>query len=130
MKNYSKQREAIAEVLRKSKAHPTAAQVYSEVRKTLPNISLGTVYRNLSELSKSGSILDISVGDGSDHFDGDITPHLHLYCVECGAIEDVPINGDPLYAEARAMNFSPENLICVLNGVCKNCNDKKIKNKE
>lgn len=48
MKNYSKQREAIAEVLRKSKAHPTVAQVYREVRKTLPNISLGTVYRNLS----------------------------------------------------------------------------------
>lgn len=129
MKNYSRQREAIAEVLKKSKAHPTAAQVYSEVRKALPNISLGTVYRNLSELSRNGSILDISVGDGFDHFDGDTSPHIHLYCKECGKIEDAPISGELLYAEARMRDFSPENLICVLNGVCKSCNDK-IKNKK
>ena len=63
MRNYSKQREAILQVLKNSKAHPTANQVYEEVRKIIPNISLGTVYRNLSELGGSGEILCLHVAD-------------------------------------------------------------------
>ena len=83
MKNYSKQREAIKHELSKRRDHPTAAQIYESVRNTVPNISLGTVYRNLSELSESGEILCINVGDDREHYDFDNSVHLHLHCKKC-----------------------------------------------
>ncbi len=64
--------------------HPTASAVYNEVRKVIPNISLGTVYRNLAALSEEGVILSLSVGDGYEHFDGNSAPHAHLHCKRCG----------------------------------------------
>ena len=69
MKNYSRQREAIMNVLRSTNTHPTAAWIYEQVRQQIPNISLGTVYRNLAALSESGDILSINVGDGQEHYD-------------------------------------------------------------
>ena len=121
MKNYSKQREAIIEVLKNSKEHPTASQVYSEVRKTLPNISLGTVYRNLKALSSKGDALGLSVGDGFEHFDGDTAPHIHLFCRCCGTIFDLPIKDDMASNLARNHGFSPEGSIYIVNGVCETC---------
>ena len=121
MKNYSKQRAAIIEVLKNSKEHPTAAQVYSEVRKKLPNISLGTVYRNLKALSSEGDALGLSVGDGFEHFDGDTAPHIHLFCRCCGTIFDLPIKDDTASNLARNHGFSPEGSIYIVNGVCKAC---------
>ena len=72
MKNFSRQREEIIRVLRSTDTHPTAAWVYSKVKEAIPNISLGTVYRNLAALSVSGEILSLSVGDGFEHFDGNL----------------------------------------------------------
>ncbi|MBP3705838.1 MAG: transcriptional repressor [Clostridia bacterium] len=80
MANYSRQREAIMQVLRSSKAHPNANQVYEEVRKIIPNISLGTVYRNLSSLGDTGEILCLHVANGPERYDGEISPHIHLHC--------------------------------------------------
>ena len=75
----SRQREAIKEFLMSRKDHPTAEVVYEYVSKDFPNISLGTVYRNLSFL----------VDDGSVHFDGNVEPHYHFQCVECGSVIDL-----------------------------------------
>ena len=80
MKNYSRQREVILNVIRSTNTHPTASWIYNKSREQLPNISLGTVYRNLSGLVQSGDILSINVGDGQEHYDGDISAHLHLHC--------------------------------------------------
>ena len=88
MANYSKQREAILNELQNRCDHPTATQVYEGVKKVIPNISLGTVYRNLASLVESGEILSVAVGDGKEHFDGDKSFHLHLHCKCCGAIID------------------------------------------
>ena len=77
---HSKQRDSIKEFLKGRKDHPTAAVVYENVRKTIPNISLGTVYRNLTLLADIGEISRIHVGDGVDHFDADISPHYHFIC--------------------------------------------------
>lgn len=125
MKNYSRQREAIIEYLKNSKEHPTAAKVYEEVRKVIPNISLGTVYRNLAKLSENGNILGISVSDGFEHFDGDISAHLHLTCKNCGKIIDVPLHEEIIFALAREEGFIPETLACVVYGFCAHCNQKK-----
>ena len=126
MKNYSRQREAILNVLRSTNTHPTASWIYAKVREQLPNISLGTVYRNLSALSASGEILSINVGDGYEHFDGDISPHVHLHCKSCNTIIDAALNGDPLSAAAKAHSFTPENTVYVVYGICENCNQNII----
>ena len=122
MRNYSKQREAILQVLKNSKAHPTANQVYEEVRKIIPNISLGTVYRNLSELGGSGDILCLHVADGPERYDGDISPPLHLQCRNCGRVDDVPIRDDIISAMAQDKGFRPDKSLYIVYGICENCN--------
>ena len=76
----SKQRDAIVAFLKTRKDHPTADMVYHEIRQTIPNISLGTVYRNLSLLSDRGEILRLSCDGKTDRFDADIRPHYHFIC--------------------------------------------------
>ena len=78
MLKYSRQREAIKDFLMTRKDHPTADVVYSNVRTEFPNISLGTVYRNLTLLADLGEIARLRVGDGVDHFDADTSPHYHF----------------------------------------------------
>ena len=121
MKNFSRQREEIIRVLRSTDTHPTAAWVYSKVKEAIPNISLGTVYRNLAALSVSGEILSLSVGDGFEHFDGNAAPHAHLHCRSCGKIFDAPVHGDPLADIARANGFEPEPSVYIEYGVCEKC---------
>ena len=124
MANYSKQREAILKELQSRHDHPTATQVYEGVRKVLPNISLGTVYRNLSSLVESGDIISLSIGDGRERFDSDKSLHLHLHCKSCGAIIDRPIQNDVLRKTALFDGFSPESSVCVVYGLCKNCQEQ------
>ena len=122
MKNYSRQREAILNVLRSSKGHPTADEVYRQVREEIPNISLGTVYRNLALLRKEGNILSVSVGDGSEHFDGDCSPHIHLHCSECGKIHDLTLERDVITELAAKSGFTPHGCVYVVYGKCADCN--------
>ena len=124
MKNYSRQREAILEVLRATDTHPTATAVYEKVREILPNISLGTVYRNLAALKENGDILGISVGDGYEHFDGDAAPHIHLHCRKCGGIQDLEMQGDPAAEWAKQMGFVPETSVYIVYGACGSCNQE------
>ena len=83
------QRQVILEELKKVKSHPTANEVYDIVRKRLPRIGLGTVYRNLDLLAKKGIIKKLEVGGEQKRFDGDISPHYHFRCVECNRVEDI-----------------------------------------
>lgn len=129
MKNYSRQREAILQVLRSTDTHPTAAAVYEEVRKIIPNISLGTVYRNLAELSADGTVLSLSVGDGYEHFDGDASPHAHLHCKKCGRIFDARLEHDYLADIAEDNGFESKTTVYMVYGVCGECNLKEKPNK-
>ena len=87
--NYSYQREKIEECVLNSYIHPKAEDVYEDVRKTLPNISLGTVYRNLNNLSKMGRIKKISMPNHCDRFDKTIKDHYHIHCIKCDKLIDV-----------------------------------------
>ena len=124
MKNFSRQREAVLEVLKNTKSHPTATQVYEEVKKTIPNISLGTVYRNLSELYENGDIIKVAVGDGFEHFDADTSSHIHLHCKKCGSTVDVYPDTDIGYKLASEVGFIPERSVCTVYGICKDCRQK------
>ncbi|HIS46535.1 MAG TPA: transcriptional repressor [Candidatus Scybalocola faecigallinarum] len=86
---YSRQREAIKKYLMSSTEHPTAEMVYEAIREVCPNISLGTVYRNLTFLVEHGEIIRLSCGEGSDRFDGNTSRHYHFICKKCGCVKDL-----------------------------------------
>ena len=91
---YSRQREAIKNFLMTRRDHPTADVVYSSVRNEFPNISLGTVYRNLNLLEEMGQLRRIHTGIGGDRFDAVITAHPHLICTRCGGVFDLQCDID------------------------------------
>jgi len=90
----TRQRQVILEELRKLKTHPTAAGLYAIVRRRMPKISLGTVYRNLELLSQLGTIWKLEFGSDEARYDGTVEYHDHLRCVRCGRVDDAP--GPPL----------------------------------
>ena len=102
---YSKQREMIKRFLMTRKDHPTADIVYMNVRKQDPNISLGTVYRNLTLLADIGEINRLRVGDGVDHFDADTSLHYHFVCSECGSVTDLEMDSIESIIEVARANF-------------------------
>jgi Fe2+ or Zn2+ uptake regulation protein len=87
----TRQRQVILEELRRTCSHPGADEVYTMVRKRLPRISLGTVYRNLEVLSSQGEIQKIEIGGSLKRFDGNITPHYHIRCLSCQKVVDAPL---------------------------------------
>jgi Fur family ferric uptake transcriptional regulator len=90
----TRQRRVILETLRAYNNHPSADEIYDRVREELPRISLGTVYRNLEILSALGEIQKLEVGGSLKRFDGNPSLHYHIRCMNCGRLEDAPI--DPL----------------------------------
>jgi len=121
--NYSKQREAIQKYLLSVKTHPTAEMVYNELRKTNPDISLGTVYRNLDRLSKSGDILRLKGFGEKDRFDGNTQHHYHAECIKCSDITDIFIDYmssiDNVVNKARGLDIVSHNL--KFNIICPKC---------
>jgi Fur family transcriptional regulator, ferric uptake regulator len=85
------QRQIILEELGKVTSHPTANEVYDMVRKRLPRIGLGTVYRNLELMADSGIILKLEVGGTQKRFDATVAPHYHVRCTSCGKVDDIDI---------------------------------------
>lgn len=85
----TRQRRVVLEQLRKVKTHPTADELFSMVRKVIPSISLGTVYRNLNLLKEEGEILELNLGKYSSRYDGDTSLHYHFFCLRCKKVLDV-----------------------------------------
>lgn len=86
----TRQRHLIMEELAHVKTHPTAYEVHGMVKKVMPQISLGTVYRNLEQLSNNGKIKRLAFGNGKRRYDGNVEPHHHLCCQACGRVDDLP----------------------------------------
>jgi Fur family transcriptional regulator, peroxide stress response regulator len=96
MNKKTRQREAIIRVLKDGNVHPTAEWVYNEVRKEIPHISLGTVYRNLHTLSGKGDIVELDMCGALSRFDTITQDHYHFRCINCGDLFDIklPVNKD------------------------------------
>jgi Fe2+ or Zn2+ uptake regulation protein len=119
----SRQRRVILEQLMATRSHPTADEVYERVRRRLPHISLGTVYRNLEALAASGEIQKLRLGCAQGRFDGDVTHHYHVRCVGCGRVDDVAIkplrsiqNALTKVTGYRALGYRLE-----FTGLCEQC---------
>ncbi len=87
----TQQRRVILEELRKHKTHPTADLLYEIVRKRMPRISLGTVYRNLEILTALGEIQTLELSGSQKRYDGNPHKHYHIRCMHCGQVDDAPI---------------------------------------
>jgi Fur family ferric uptake transcriptional regulator len=119
------QRQIILEELEKVTSHPTANEVYDMVRKRLPRIGLGTVYRNLELMAETGIILKLEVGGTQKRFDATIAPHYHIRCVSCGKVDDIDI---PVMAEIdkTAAEISQYQVLghhIEFSGVCWSCSN-------
>lgn len=118
----TRQRAEILAELRKAKTHPTAEEIHAKVRRALPRISLGTVYRNLELLAQAGEILRLEGGAHGRRFDGDLSPHLHVRCVRCGRVADVcgPAPA-PALEGLSAAGFAILGARIELDGLCERC---------
>ena len=117
------QRQIILEELGKVKTHPTANEVYDMVRKRLPRIGLGTVYRNLELMAESGIILKLEVGGTQKRFDATTDLHYHIRCIDCGKVDDIEIPVQNQINESASENTAYEVLghHIEFTGTCDGC---------
>ena len=121
MLKYSKQRESIKNFLVTRYDHPTAETVYLNIRREFPNISLGTVYRNLNLLAEIGEIQKLSPGIGPDRFDGNPAPHYHFICRHCGCVMDLTVSGLDHINILAGQDGEIEGHITYFYGACPSC---------
>jgi Fur family ferric uptake transcriptional regulator len=124
----TRQRGIILEELRSVNSHPSADEIYEMVRKRLPRISLGTVYRNLEILCELEEIQKIEAGGSLKRFDGNPEPHYHIRCIGCDRLVDAPVT--PLIKAGKAIHSSTDYKIIghrfEFLGVCPPCSKKAI----
>jgi len=122
----SKQKEAIVKALKGTTSHPTADWIYEQVRKDIPNISLGTVYRNLKVMKEKGEILELDLGGTFNRFDGNAQNHYHFRCEQCSRVFDIdePVDQGINDRVARETGFNVSHHRLELRGLCNGCQSK------
>jgi Fur family ferric uptake transcriptional regulator len=123
----TKQREVILDELAKLRTHPSADELYGLVKKRLPRISLGTVYRNLDVLSREGIIQRIETAGSQRRFDADTGDHEHIRCIRCGRINDLEVGPDRSKCDARVAKGTGYRVLgrrIEYLGVCPACRKK------
>ena len=84
-----RKRDAILAYLQHTDQHPSAETVYANLKTQIPDLSLGTVYRNISLFKQQGLIVSLGTVKGVERYDGNIDPHVHFVCTECGTVSDL-----------------------------------------
>lgn len=129
----TRQRAVVLDLLKNTTSHPNAAALYDEARRVMPNISLGTVYRNIRLLEQSGTIRKLVLNSGVEHFDADLRPHHHFVCRSCGRVLDVGLNSElPSEKELEKCcgmraeeGFEVESAEVIFYGVCPSCGGRR-----
>jgi len=126
-RKHSVKRDRIMELLKGSKEHPTADWVYERLKKEFPDLSLGTVYRNLRILTEEGHIFSIRNGSTFDRFDADLEPHQHLTCERCGKVMDIeiPLDESVLRQLEEETGYQLSEPQISIFGICPDCLNKK-----
>lgn len=88
-KKHFRKRDAILSGLRSTKAHPSAEMLFATLKPQIPDLSLATVYRNLSLFKKQGLVSSVATVNGTERFDGNTDPHVHFICNVCDAVIDL-----------------------------------------
>ena len=120
----SKKRQAIYDALKSTVKHPSAEQLYELLKPEYPDLSLGTVYRNLGLLLDEGKIISVGNVDGEERFDAVTSSHAHFVCSKCGAVIDVMIDGLEMPDSAaveNALGGRVDDIRLSFTGICNNC---------
>ena len=117
------QRLEIIQFLQSAKEHPTAEKVYLEIRKKLPKISLGTIYRNLEFMQQKNLIKKYNFGEDKDRFDGDTSSHHHFFCLRCRRVIDLALPDAYQLAErvANSQQVEVSEFSIIFKGKCNVC---------
>ena len=118
----SEQRKIIYDIMKSTDKHPDAYAIYEKARTFMPAISLGTVYRNLGQLSANGDLITIETDSGVVHYDALTCNHAHFVCEQCGEISDLFIESEK--NKAAQMGYTVKKEKRVFYGVCNKCNEK------
>lgn len=130
MKRYSKKRQAILDLLKQTKEHPNAESIFRQLKPIYPDLSLGTVYRNLKEMEEDGTIASVAVVSDRERFDGRTDPHTHAICTECGKIidlDEITLPPDLLSRATEASAFSIAYAKLQFVGICDDCRKARQK---
>ena len=125
----SKKRDAMLRLMQGTDCHPSADWVYQQLKPEFPDLSLGTVYRNLNQLREEKLIRQVGVVNGQERFDADTHDHGHFVCGCCGAVIDVPdfTPGEKALLELSSeYGFMVEGHEFYLRGLCETCYKKEI----
>ncbi len=124
----SEKREAVLSLLRSVKCHPSAEWVHARLRETYPGLSLGTVYRNLRQLTEEGLVRSVGVIDGQERFDGNVSPHCHFVCSKCGAVTDVelPVGAGAAKSAEKLTGGRVDGVEVRFTGLCAGCKQEDI----
>ena len=120
---HSKQRERIFEILKNTGIHPTANWIYNQLKNEFPNLSMGTVYRNLNILIEQGYVKKIDFASTFGRFEANIHPHYHFICEKCGAVKDLDMPIDKSLNEKvnQQTNYQTKHHRIEFYGICDEC---------
>lgn len=127
-RKHSRKRDAILACVRSTTCHPAAEWVYAQLKPEIPDLSLGTVYRNLAMFKQSGEIMSVGTVAGLERFDGNTAPHPHFVCTHCTSVYDVAQETLPVsfvHSAEAATGGEIESYQLSYYGVCPNCRNKK-----
>lgn len=119
----TRQRKAVLDVVKQAHNHPDAAWVYQEVRKIVPNISLGTVYRTLDTLVEEGHLIPLTRAGEATRYDANTDGHLHMICEQCGEIIDLDTQIPDVLSEVRSRfpHLEIKSASLEYHGLCEHC---------
>lgn len=121
------QRIAILKFLEGNTGHPTAEDIFTEIKKNHPTVSFATVYNTMQALRDRGDLLEVTIDPERKHFDPNPSPHHHIICTECGKIGDIFVD----YSAALSLpdktleEFTPTGNHIDFHGVCRDCSTKQ-----
>ena len=122
-----RKRDAILSYLQETDTHPSADMVYAHLKPQIPDISLGTVYRNLAMFRQQGSVISVGTVNGVERFDGNTHPHVHFICTGCDSVMDLPelqVPGQLTQLAERQLHGKVANCQLTFTGICSQCNSQ------
>jgi len=128
----TKQRKTILEILQNTTCHPTADWIYEQARKIIPEISLGTVYRNLQILVHNQEIQELKYSSTFSRFDGNARLHYHFVCLRCGQVSDLnmPVLTELNQIVEGIIEGKVENHRLEFYGTCQQCLEQEKRDKD
>ena len=126
-KKHFRKRDAILTCLRQTTVHPSAEWIYAQLKPEIPDLSIGTVYRNLALFKELGLAVSVGTVSGVERFDADTAPHVHYICSGCGKVVDLRqlrVPEELNQAAASSSGGSVTNCQLTFTGLCKDCQNQ------